>query len=101
MSNSPLSSACSDCSEPGQCQGTVVDVFIVEDICECKASCQNSTTGCEFLSFDNSTGICTETSTCGTVDKTCKDCSWMPRTCGNEGKPTESQLLTQSQNMLM
>jgi len=81
----PPDTACSDCSEPGQCQGTVVDVFIVEDICECKASCQNSTTGCEFLSFDNSTGICTETSTCGTVDKTCKDCSWMPRTCGNEG----------------
>jgi len=81
----PPDTACSDCSEPGQCQGTVVDVFIVEDICECKASCQNSTTGCEFLSFDNSTGICTETSTCGTVDKNCKDCSWMPRTCGNEG----------------
>ena len=96
LSNSLLSSACSDCSEPGQCQGTVVDVFIVEDICECKAGCQNSTTGCQFLSFDNSTGICTETSTCGTVDKNCKDCSWMPRTCGNEGSPTESQLLTQS-----
>ena len=62
-----------------------MDVFIVEDICECKASCQNSTTGCEFLSFDNATNICTETSTCATVDSTCADCRWMPKVCGNEG----------------
>jgi len=81
----PPDTACPDCSKEGQCQGTIVNVDIAEDICECKASCQNSTGGCEFISFDNSTKICTETSTCPTVDSSCSDCRWMPKVCGNEG----------------
>lgn len=76
---------CNDCSQPGECMGTALDVFTAEDICECKNSCLNSTQGCEYISFDTQFNTCTELSSCGSVDTSVPHSAWMPKNCGNEG----------------
>ena len=55
------------CPNAGRCQGTSLTSDIATDFVNCQDICV-ATAGCMFFTFDGSTGICTLTQDCDTVD---------------------------------
>ena len=58
----------------GRCQGTSLTSDIATDMVNCQDICV-ATAGCRFFTFDGSTGICTLTQDCDTVDASCTSCT--------------------------
>ena len=58
----------------GRCQGTSLTSDIATDMVNCQDICAG-TAGCMFFTFDSTTGICTLTQDCDTVDASCSKCT--------------------------